>query len=207
MAKKYFHEKVQGVCLLTTNSKTGCPSWAISPKSCSGAAGCAICKKCYGKKGRFGMPNVINALNQRFDWFNKTSPATVVKTIATEIKYFDEPFFRAHVVGDFQNVRSIKIWTDIVKSLTNVKFWFPTKAYRVKSMLPALRNLNKQKNAIVRPSATDFNVDAPVVKGLAKGATAYKDQAPQAGHFECPGECEGCRVCWKDTEKVTYHYH
>ena len=149
MAKNYSHAKINDVCLFTTNTKTGCPSWAISPKSCSGAKGCAICKKCYGKKGRFNVPNVINALNQRYEWFNKTSPKLIVKTIVEEIKHFGEPFFRTHVVGDFQNARSISIWTDIVKSVSDVRFWFPTKAYRVTSMLPALKKLNSLKNAIL----------------------------------------------------------
>ena len=208
MAKSYSHEKVQGVCLFTTNSKTGCPSWAISPKSCSGAKGCAVCKKCYGKKGRFGMPNVINALNQRYDWFNKTTPKQIVKTIVDELDHFGEPFFRTHVVGDFQNVRSIKIWNDIVKAASDVRFWFPTKAYRVKAMLPALRKLNKEQNVAVRPSAADFDDLAPSIQGLAEGATQYaKGSKVPENHFDCPGECKDCRVCWNQDTKVAYHFH
>ena len=208
MAKNYSHAKINDVCLFTTNTKTGCPSWAISQKSCTGAKGCSLCKKCYGKKGRFKMPAVQNSLNQRYDWFNKTSPKLIVKTIVEEINHFGEPFFRTHVVGDFQNIRSIKIWRDIVKSVSDVRFWFPTKAYRVTSMLPALRELNSLKNVTVRPSAADFDVPAPSIQGLAKGATAYtKESGVPKGHLDCPGDCRECRVCWNEDIKVAYHYH
>jgi hypothetical protein len=153
------------------------------------------------------MPGVRNALNNRYEWFNNTPEGEVVDTLVTEIQFFGEEYFRAHVSGDFENTRSIRIWSKVASRLPDVKFWFPTKAYLVKSMLPALRRLNKLANVTIRPSAEDFDVDAPEIKGLAAGATAHKNDDPHAGHFNCPGECEGCRVCWDEKKKVTYHYH
>jgi len=207
MGRKYVHAKVNNVSLFTTNSKTACPSWAISQRSCTGAAGCAICSKCYGKKGRFGMSNVKNALSQRYNWFENSKESEVVDTIVAEINHFGEEFFRSHVVGDFKNVRSIRIWKKIITKLPNVRFWFPTKAYRVKAMVKHLVDLNKLENVAVRPSAEDFDVDAPEVKGLSAGATAHKNDEPHEGHFNCPGNCKDCRVCWDEDTKVTYHYH
>jgi len=179
----------------------------LSARSCTGAKGCAICKKCYGKKGRFALDNVQNALSQRYAWFNNTSESKVVNAFTDELNHFGHPYFRTHVVGDFENARSIRIWSKIVESSPDISFWFPTKAYRVSRLLPALRKLNSLENAVVRPSASDFDVEAPEIEGLSAGATAHKNGDPKAGHFDCPGECEGCRVCWKDDVKVTYHYH
>jgi hypothetical protein len=208
MGKSYRHAKVNGVGMLTTNSKTACPSWALSPRSCTGAAGCAICKKCYGKKGRFALDNVRNALNQRHAWFNESQENDVVDSFLTELDYFGHPYFRTHVVGDFENARSVRIWDKIASQADKISFWFPTKAYRVNGLLDDLRKLNSRDNVTVRPSATDFDVDAPKIDGLAAGATAYKEVAAQNDHFDCPGECDSCRVCWdKPDVKVTYHFH
>jgi hypothetical protein len=208
MAKSYRHAKVNGVGMLTTNSKTGCPSWAISQRSCTGAAGCSLCKKCYGNKGRFALPDVRNALEKRHEWFNQSSESDVVSKFMDELSYFGHPYFRSHVVGDFENARSIRIWNEIAAKAEGVRFWFPTKAYRVSGLLHGLRKLNALPNVTIRPSSADFDVDAPEVKGLAAGATAHKNSGPRAGHFECPGECESCRVCWdKPDVKVTYHFH
>lgn len=207
MRSKYRHTKVNGVGLFTTNTKTGCPSWSISNRSCTGAKGCNICKECYGKKGRFGIDSVQNAMNKRYEWFENTKENEIVDTILAEIEFFGEEYFRVHVNGDFKNVRSIRIWEKICKKLPNVKFWFPTKAYRVKTMLPYIQNLNKLPNVVVRPSSADFDVPAPNIKGLAKGATAYKEKKAQKGHFECPGNCNDCRICWDKNVRVTYHYH
>ena len=207
MPSTYTRTKVNGTSLFTTNSKTGCPSWAISQRSCVGAKGCGVCKKCYGNKGRFGFSGVQNAMNNRLEWFNNTPRSEVIRTIVAEIRHFGSEYFRAHVTGDFQNARSIRIWIDIAKALPEVKFWFPTKAYRVKRLLKALRDLNALPNVAVRPSGADFDVKAPKVDGLSAGATAYRHGGVPRGHRDCPGECEGCRLCWKKTGKVAYHYH
>jgi len=208
MASTYGHAKVNGVYLFTTNTKTDCPSWALSQLSCSGAKGCEICKNCYAKRGKFGISVVQNALNKRYEWFQNSTESEVVNTIVAEIKHFGHEYFRVHVSGDFQNTRAIRIWTKIATQLPEVRFWFPTKAYRVKSMLPALKKLNTLSNATVRPSAAEFDVVAPAIDGLAPGATAYKKaNGPQDGHFDCPGDCSKCRVCWNSDNPVTYHYH
>jgi len=207
MASGYGHAKVNGVFLFTTNTKTYCPSWAISQKSCSGAKGCEICENCYAKRGKFGMSVVQNALEKRYEWFQNSPDSEVINAIVAEIKHFGKEYFRTHVSGDFQNVRAIRIWMKIAKQLPGVLFWFPTKAYRVKAMLPALRELNALSNVVVRPSATEFNMDAPVIDGLGNGATAYKKGKLPENHFDCPGSCENCRVCWNSDQKVAYHYH
>jgi hypothetical protein len=204
----YAHAKIDGSCMFTTNSKTACPSWAISQSSCTGAKGCTICKNCYGNKGRFALPTVRNALNKRYHWFNNASESEVVNAFLDELNHFGHPYFRSHVVGDFENARSIRIWHKIAEKAPNVRFWFPTKAYRVSNLLKGLRKLNSLPNVTVRPSSEDFDKVAPEVNGLAAGATAHRYSAPKNDHFDCPGECEGCRVCWdKPDVKVTYHYH
>jgi hypothetical protein len=205
--KRYDHFKVNGVAMFTTNSKTACPSWAISRKTCVGAKGCNICKSCYANKGTFRYSATENAVQKRYEWFNENSESLIVDSIVNGILRYNEPYFRVHVSGDFENARSIRIWNRIASKLPEVKFWIPTKAYRIKNLLPALKKLNALPNATVRPSSSDFDIEVPEIEGLSAGLGAYR-KTIQKGYTNCPGNCTNCRLCWDSPkEKIAFHKH
>ena len=201
--------KVNGVSLFTKNSKTACPSWAVSTRSCKGCHNATICKSCYAKKGMFCFPAVKNAVNKRLEWWNKSQDKNIIETMTNEIRKSGTKYFRAYVSGDFQGSRDIRIWRKIAENLPEVKFWFPTKAHRVRAsgITQALQALNRLENVSVRPSSGNFDTPAPDVKGLAAGTTAHKKDNPPNGEFNCIGDCSKCRVCWDKETKVSYHYH
>jgi len=187
--KQWTDTRVNGVSLLTVNMKTGCPSWSVSRKSCTGAKNSSICRSCYGSKGNFTYPVTQNALKQRHSWFEKSDEGEIVDIISSDIKKTGQRYFRAYVVGDFANERAIRIWNKIAESLPRVKFWFPTKAHKREDLLPLLRKLNSLKNVAVRPSAMDWDEAAPNIEGLSAGSASYKGEKPE-NHKNCGGSCK-----------------
>ena len=200
--------KVNGTGLFSANNdKTACPAWSISHKFCAGKKG-SICGKCYAQNGCYRFPSTIKALIRRGNWFTKCPENIVVGTITRLIQKQKNKYIRVFESGDFSSIADIKKWIKIARDCTNHEFWFPTRTWWRADFLQHLRILNSLPNVAVRPSALDFDENAPEVEGLAAGTAAYsKNAKPQKGHFDCPGSCEGCRKCWDSTTKVTYHFH
>ena len=200
--------KVCGVGAFSAgNSKTSCPAWSISPDFCGGKKG-GICANCYAKKGNYRYSNVIKALNRRGKWFTQCPENIVVGTLTKLIQKQEIKFIRVFESGDFSSVEDVRKWTKIAKACPNHKFWIPTRTWWRAEFKQALQELNYLHNVVVRPSALEFDVDAPDLDWLSAGTGAYsKNAKPQKGHFDCPGSCEGCRVCWGENLFVTYHYH
>ena len=205
-----YRAKIPGTnkALLTSTTKTKCAGWMVDNGSCVGSMGCEVCRSCYCKKGPSAYAHVQKTRRQRRIWFENAPISEVIGTLTSAIGDLKEKYFRGYVGGDFNTITAIQIWEQVAKNLPKVKFWFPTKAYRVPKLLPYLVGLNKLPNVVVRPSGTDFNQDAPVIKGLSAGTTVYtKEHGKPEGHTDCPMSCAGCRRCWNRITKVAYHKH
>jgi hypothetical protein len=169
------------------------------------------------------MPNVARAQQRRFDWVRdclKTAEGTdaFVSTMATAITDAGNVYFRGHDSGDFFSPAYVRAWIRICRALPDVRFWFPTRTWRVLGMRNlsdatrsswalALSELAGLPNVRLRPSALFFNAPAPRVAGFSAGTTA-RDEG-----FTCPAVqqgnvCGSCRVCWDAPEtEVSYHRH
>jgi hypothetical protein len=158
------------------------------------------CLACYATTGNYAYAETQQAMANRMEWFNKTPKKQVVQQMIHAIKHAGDEhceegkgckftpgvqpkYFRAFDSGDFQGIRDVEIWTDVVKALPETKFWFPTTAYtglchstpaETKKFLGALRRLNKRPNAVVRPSSRGLDMPAAKVPGLGPGSAVIE---------------------------------
>lgn len=210
--------KVPGtnVSLLTATSKMPCLSWSLpAGKACPGAVygDNAICGACYARKGMYAMYSVPAAQEARFAWTRAMMrsgagrDAFVAYMTAAVRAGSRGGFFRVHDSGDLFSAAYAECWRRICHNVSDVKFWFPTRSYRVAAILPAIQELAALDNVTVRPSALHFDADAPVIDGLQAGSTA------SVAGFNCPAsqqnnECRDCRACWTDRDvAISYHKH
>jgi len=158
------------------------------------------CLACYATSGNYAYAETQQAMANRMEFFNKTPKKDVVKQLVYAISHAGEEncipgkgckftpgvqpsHFRAFDSGDFQGIRDVEIWTDVVKAMPETKFWFPTTAYAglchsspqaTAKFLRALRALNARPNAVVRPSSRGLDVPAAKVKGLGPGSAVVE---------------------------------
>jgi len=203
--------------LLTNTSKMPCPSWGLpAGKACPGAkyGEGSICGQCYAAKGNYGVPMVRHALQERFRWTLAMMRTTAgqdafVAYMTLAIEAVGSPYFRVHDSGDLFSPAYARCWARIARNLSHVRFWFPTRSYRIGNLLPAIQELAALPNVTVRPSALMLDAAPPVVDGLAvgSGATHSKDAATCPAYRQ-NGECRDCRFCWdRPQEPVLYPLH
>jgi hypothetical protein len=218
--------KKHGVLLLSDASKMpslsfSLPAGASCPWALYGEG--TICGDCYAQKGRYVMPDVANAQRVRFEWVRRCmrSPegiAEFVSVMVDAITRARNSYFRGHDSGDMFSPAYVRAWVQICRALPDVRFWFPSRAWRVLTIKNvsdhtrsewalALSDLASLPNVALRPSALFFNAPAPRIPGWAAGTTAADEG------FSCPAPLQGnicgsCRVCFDRPElEVSYHRH
>lgn len=203
--------------LLTNTSKMPCPSWGLpAGRACPGAkyGEGSICGQCYAAKGNYGVPMVQHALSERYRWTLALmrTPAgqdAFVAYMTRAIETVGSPYFRVHDSGDLFSPAYARCWARIARNLSHIRFWFPTRSYRIQSLLPAIQELAALPNVTVRPSALLLDADAPVVDGLAAGSGAtFSKRDATCPAYRQEGKCLDCRSCWdRPTVPVLYPLH
>lgn len=219
------------ISLLTNTSKMPSRSWSLpAGRACPGAkyGANSICGTCYAQKGAYAWGPVKRAQQARFEFAIQASKdmtvglqfvTLMVQAITAEARRQQTrhrrqhgnldgfvPVFRVHDSGDLFSPAYTRLWIAICRQLPTVRFWFPTRSYRIPNLMPALVTLAALPNVSVRPSALHFGEAAPVIVGLSAGTTAAT-----AG-FTCPassqdGKCLDCRQCWTTDVVVSYRKH
>ena len=164
----------------------------------------SVCHDCYARKGMYRMPNVINKMEERKEFFNSID--FVPRMIGLLNKTRSE-YFRWFDSGDVQSVRMALNIIDVIKATPNKRHWIPTKECAI--WLEALKLSSLPDNAVIRYSATMVDTAPPKAW---KNASAVIDKIAAIGH-ECPaptqqGKCGDCRACWdRNVKTVSYHKH
>lgn len=208
------------VSLLTATSKMPSKSWSLPAiMACPGAffGPGAICGEskdhtlCYATRSSYGWAVVKNAQQARYQWllFALSSDDTftlAVDVFVKAIKAEKKDVFRVHDSGDLFNRRYIDLWIRVCSSLPTIRFWFPTRSWRIPNLLPKLRELHALPNVTVRPSALRFGDAPPVVEGLGAGTSASKTDYNCPAHSQ-DNQCLDCRKCWDKNSEVVYRAH
>jgi len=166
----------------------------------------SVCHDCYARKGMYRMPNVINKMKERKEFFDSIDfvPRMVALLNKTRSEYF-----RWFDSGDVQSVRMALNILDVVEATPNKRHWIPTKERAI--WLEAIKQYGRKlpDNVVIRYSAT--MVDQAPPKSWQHSSAVIKT-IDAIGH-ECPapkqqGKCGDCRACWDTNVKtVSYHKH
>ena len=212
MSKLTIKAATSVVGTLSKPSKMPCHGYSIPAKYCligqklRSVIG-SVCNKCYALKGRYVFPDVLAAMEKRFQ--SLISPMWVCLMTFIIDKQEKSGFFRWHDSGDLQGVWHLKKIVDIARNLPHIKFWLPTREYAFVSSYLTTDTI--PDNLTIRLSALMIDGPAPdeiarknnlVVSGVSHHSS-YNCPAPSQGNF-----CGECRACWdKEVYNVNYKKH
>jgi hypothetical protein len=179
------------------------PGWSIS-----------TCEKCYACKGMYNFPNVIDAMERRYNaLFDDRWVAAMAYVIGKKCRKV--PYFRWHDSGDLQSLSHLINIVQVCEMTPNVSHWLPTREYAI---VRKYREMFGEfpANLTVRVSAAMLDSSAPNdfehSSEVASNDSAMEN-ARSRGSFAClapsqSNECRDCRACWdRNVATVTYHKH
>lgn len=199
---------------LSTPSKMPCFSYNIPAWECKVGAQLmkvanSTCSSCYAMKGRYVFNSTKAVMYRRFDRIFK--PMWVEAMVLSIAINETSGYFRWHDSGDLQNLQHLDNIVRIAKFLPEIKFWLPTREYKVVSdyadvvpqnltirfsahMIDSVKEVaNKEHSSIVISNEAKATLDVSVCHAT----------RPEGTH-----KCDDCRACWnKDVKVVAYLKH
>lgn len=197
---------------LSTPSKMPCFSYNIPAFLCKMGGILrkvkgSICSKCYALKGRYVFSNTIEAMQKRFD--SLTNPMWVEAITFLINKKEKSGHFRWHDSGDIQDINHLKNIVQVAKNLPHIKFWLPTREYKIISEYFDTIGAFPE-NLCIRLSA--YMIDGPTPDTIAQRLGVQVSGVSDTG-YNCPAPkqenaCKDCRACWdKNTYCINYKTH
>lgn len=163
----------------------------------------STCSHCYALKGRYGFPNVQQALERRLKAHD--DPRWVEAMV-----YLIDPhrWFRWFDAGDLQSDAMLNKVMDVCSGTPNTRHWLPTREYGIVTEVLKVRKAPRNLN--IRLSAHMVDRDPPKVLAKMLGVTT---SGVGTAFYNCPApsqnnQCADCRHCWDRRKKhVIYHKH
>ena len=192
-------------------------AWGISANLCKTGGKLAkiegsVCHKCYALRGNYLYESVIKSHHNRITSYDRDNIAwrdAMIELIRKRISQ-DSPdedkYFRIFDAGDIQSVQMLRDWIFIAIQLPDIKFWLPTKEYRI------IRAFNEPipDNMVIRVSSP--NIDQTPVAKFTHTSTVHSHAKEPVGiiceAYTRDGKCGTCRSCWDHTiRNVSYPQH
>ena len=206
---------------LSEPSKMPCWSYSIPTAHCKAGGKLrevpgSVCFHCYADlRGNYRFDNVQSSLQSRYESLNNAQWVdAMVHMIANPEKGKypkDASYFRWHDSGDLQDERHLANIVEIARRLPTVKFWLPTKEWKL-----CRDYFAKQE----KPSNLTVRLSMPLVDQAARHADSVftysevfsKNGAPSNGAFVCRSrdqgnKCLDCRACWNNVQPTAYPEH
>ena len=193
---------------LSHPSKMPGPAWNIPASRCLTGGKLrkvpgSTCSHCYALKGRYGFPNVQQALERRLKAHD--DPRWVEAMV-----FLVEPhrWFRWFDSGDLQSEDMLHKLMDVCSATSKTRHWLPTREYGIVASVLKLRK--PPANLNIRLSAHMIDRDPPKLLAKQLGVTT---SGVSAELYTCPAprqnnQCGECRLCWnKRKAHVIYHKH
>lgn len=193
---------------LSHPSKMPGPAWNIPASLCLTGGKLrkvpgSTCSHCYALKGRYGFPNVQQALNRRLKAHD--DPRWV-----EAMAYLIDPhrWFRWFDSGDLQSESMLIKVMDVCAATPRTRHWLPTREYGIVTSVLKIRKAPPNLN--IRLSAHMVDHDPPKMLAKMLGVTT---SGVGTGFYTCPApsqnnQCADCRHCWDRRKKhVIYHKH
>ena len=190
---------------LSNTSKMPCKSYGLPAAECPVGSVLkqvkgSTCESCYGLKGMYVFPNVLEAQYKRMEALLdiRWVPAMVHLIKPT-------PYFRWHDCGDILGQWHLEKIIQVCRGCPNTKFWMPSRENKL-----IKNNLDRiPKNLTIRLSAA--MIDGPPPAGFYNTSSVH--HLKEAFGTACPapdnnGECGDCRYCWdRRRRNISYHKH
>lgn len=219
-----FMSQTKGLITQLSNpSKMPGSAWGIPAKYCKRGTKLAkiegtVCSICYANKGRFAMPNVIDAYERRYQDFESMRRSDWLRLMVFMIskKCAKDPYFRVFDSGDLTGADMLRAWFTIAKRLPNINFWLVSREYRTINYVQ--KGWDTPPNLLIRVSGDFPDKEAKAGfthTGEVAGKKAQYHWEPLVAsnnlnrHY-CPAplqdnKCGDCRACW-DSEVKTVIY-
>ena len=203
---------------LSTPSKMPCHSYNLPAIKCKVGSKLvdvkgSTCYECYAMKGRYNFNTVQNAMNIRFESINKP---LWKEYITMEILLKEKSgYFRWHDSGDLQDDLHLSNIVDIATYLPDVKFWLPTREYKMVDTYPK----EMPKNLVIRQSAHMIDSYKEVSKKDTSSIVITDEivltkfnksdiSVCHATRKDSTHKCDECRACWDSSIKtIAYLKH
>jgi hypothetical protein len=202
-------EKITGG--LSEPSKMPGHAWGINARDCITGSKLhqvkgSVCEFCYALEGRFMWPNVVLSNDRRFARMNDPQ---WVRAMVELITRSQDDYFRWFHAGDLQSVMHLFNICLVCLELPQVKFWLPTREYRIVAEYRRQYGIIPS-NLVIRLSAHMVDGAPPSGFGLPTSTVHYKKK-PVGKVCHAPrraNQCGGCRACWNpEIENVSYRRH
>lgn len=177
---------------LSDTTKLSCKAFGLPSCTTCPIKG-QICQVCYAHYGMARMENVHMVLKHNQDLIDIYSVTESANSIAQQLE--GERYFRWFWSGDCYSEKMRQVVVETAKLTPHVKHWIATRT----------ANSFKAKNIIVRRSSVKVNDET--IKGLTSTVFTPEYKQTNKGIWECPGSCDGCRVCWESDSPVAYRFH
>jgi hypothetical protein len=171
----------------------------------------SVCSSCYALKGRYVFPNVVQAMERRFQAMSDPNWIQYM-TELIRLKYRKykgkDRVFRWHDSGDLQSPEHLDKIVQIAKNLPDIKFWLPTRERKIIASWILLHPEGLPPNLVVRVSMQMVGQSALggpqyFTQSTVGADTGYLCPAPKQGNT-----CGDCRACWdKSVPSVDYCKH
>jgi len=194
---------------LTTNDKISCYTFNLSPlrtcrrKPCFGKGCYALGGVLDPRTGRSGprYKSVTTSWDRNWSALQK-NPLRLCVDISNEINKRGMKWFRWLSAGDLTPDLTLVV-SAVAGRCPGTKFLVFTKEYELGNML-----LDAHKNVSVIFSTWPGWKENDKLMGSRHAIVVPSDGTNPRGYFTCPGGCEGCRECWKNSKKnIAFNAH
>ena len=197
---------------LSSPSKMPCFSFSTPARLCKVGGKLrklvgSVCSKCYAMKGFYAYANVKSCLQNRYD--NLYHPDWVQSMVKLIGGVEGSGHFRWFDSGDLDSLKNLKNIVKVAIALPHIKFWLPTKEYKIVSEF--LKEDKFPDNLNVRLSG--YMIDGTIPTAFARKHKLTMSTVVSSNNFNCPAKnqnnyCLNCRNCWnKEVEVVSYPKH
>lgn len=199
-----YSRKDIGMHISTTNSKLGSiPSFNLLPGVTCSSESCAHCLRegCYAVKNVFRCGYDVDKNSTLSAWAENTVLAKrdLLRLEYALVEYLGAnraaiKLFRVHSSGDFFSVDYARMWYDIAKFFTDIRFLAFTKQWDIVRDVP-FYELDNFSLVLSGWTGIVIPEDLRVYYRCAWCDDGAETRVPDDAML-CPGACESCGMCW-----------
>ena len=166
----------------------------------------SVCSKCYAFNGNYRYPGVKNAHQLRLQALKHPRWVEAMTLLIGHYTNPDDPYFRIHDSGDIQSVEHLLMWVAVANNLPKIRFWMPTKEYKMYRDGKAIVGAVWPENLAVRLSAPMIGKKPPNSFGGLPTSTVAAGLGVECEAYKRDNKCGPCRACWQtEVKNIDYH--